>query len=304
MKIKLLILVLFLSQNIFSQKQKDKYIYSHGLQYFFIEKGKWVRYFQGDEGDKSRVREITNFKKDKRNGKFTMFFPNGKIDVEGYYLNDEEHGEIKSYDKKGALSIVRNVVNGKTIESKHFFLDKVSTHIKINLETNEVLTKKYDSYGNLVKTTSKKGEIESVKLFNKSGFLINEFTLHQNRRIGKDIKYDKNGITSIEEYLEDKTRYYIKYYSKDNSILITGKYNESGGKEGPWTHYSKDGTIHHITNYQKSKKNGIHKSFKSNGKLSFKGNYKDGKKDGEWIYYSKLDDSIEETINYNNGVKE
>ncbi|WP_158973591.1 toxin-antitoxin system YwqK family antitoxin [Cellulophaga sp. L1A9] len=302
MKIKILLLLLLFIQNVFSQDVKEEYLYSDGLQYFFIENGKWVRYFRGDEKSKSRIREITNFKNGKREGKFTYFSTTGEIKREGFYLNNKEHGEIITYDRKGDLSIVRNCVNGKTIESKHYSFGKVSSNSKIDLKTNVEIIKEYDSNGNLNKTTNKKGELENVKLFNKNGLLTNEFVLYQNKRIGKDIKYDINGIRSIEEYLEDKTRIYTKYNSKDKSITVEGKYNERGAKVGTWKNYYNN-KIYDIRSYKNGKLNGTYKQFRSNGDLSEEGKYKDGKKDGEWIYYSRIDNKIDKTINYNNGVK-
>ena len=70
-------------------------------------------------------------------------------------------------------------------------------------------------------------------------------------------------------------------YEKYQQVPFTGKIN------GSETGYLKNGMWNgrYISYYKNGKKNGKHQSFWSDGNLRHKGNYKNGKRTGIWIFY-------------------
>jgi antitoxin component YwqK of YwqJK toxin-antitoxin module len=69
---------------------------------------------------------------------------------------------------------------------------------------------------------------------------------------------------------------------KDNLINL---FDEKGNRHGYWEKYYGDGKLSYKGEWVNGKEHGYWESYYDNGKLSYKGNYVNGKKDGYWESY-------------------
>ena len=70
--------------------------------------GEWKGYYETGQ-----LKEIVNFENNEENGPFIEYHENGNLKAEGTYLDgDNEHGELKLYDKSGALEKTMDCVKG------------------------------------------------------------------------------------------------------------------------------------------------------------------------------------------------
>ena len=105
---------------------------------------------------------------------------------------------------------------------------------------------------------------------------------------------------------ETRTIQMAETASKDGGLRF--KYSRYAGADGNWVRHGEfrafypDGTLASEGSYVDGKENGPWKDFHDNGKLAAEGAYAGGKEHGAWIYYA-TDGSVEETIEYENGVE-
>ncbi len=71
-------------------------------------KGEWERFYPNGQ-----LMEIVTFDHNLENGPFIEYHPNGKLKAEGQYLQgDNEHGELKLYNRNGQLIRIMNCEKG------------------------------------------------------------------------------------------------------------------------------------------------------------------------------------------------
>jgi len=284
MKKIIILLILSISQNINAQYPSNGYFLSDEKQYTQSETKVVINYW--GLTSENNVREIINIKNGEKNGVFKAFHRTGELNWEGNYLNNKKHGLWKRYYKNGELNLITEYVNDQYIESNSYQDGRVTKSESYDAITGEKTVKTYNSNENVIKIEVYKGDLEKYKLFNNKNELREEGTIYKRKKTGTTFGYHDNGLKSTHEYLEDKSCLYTKFDSKeDNRIITQGKYNERGGKIGVWTYYLKKDTIGHIITYKDGDKNGLFQDFHYNGKMKIEGNYKNGKKDGEWKYY-------------------
>lgn len=179
------------------------------------------------------------------NGKYTEYYKNGKIKIQGNYKEGRRNGEFKVYLKngKGAGSVIYK--DGKIIKST-----LVKT-MKDNASFSPI------SYANYDLDTSY--SIGGVDFPNK---LLKRYRM-----------YDKKGVlngNSISYYEEGNIQSIFPY--KNNLI------------EGLVIRYYENGNIKEEVNYKNDKMNGEAKSYDENGKLNGRTIFKDDIKLEEDVY--------------------
>jgi antitoxin component YwqK of YwqJK toxin-antitoxin module len=78
-------------------------------------------------------------------------------------------------------------------------------------------------------------------------------------------------------------------WNKDQPIKDGIRINQydivTGKEEGIWEYYYTDGKLMYRGSYKNGKEEGIWEGYHSNGQLMYKGSYKNGVKDGIWEEY-------------------
>jgi antitoxin component YwqK of YwqJK toxin-antitoxin module len=78
---------------------------------------------------------------------------------------------------------------------------------------------------------------------------------------------------------------HIEYHDNGN-VLVKGKLNSVGKRDGIWEGFYENGNIHWRTPFKESKRDGVRECFDEQGNIKWRIPYKGGKKDGieEWFH--------------------
>mgnify|MGYP001572120946 CR=1 FL=1 len=63
--------------------------------------------------DEGKIREVSIYLNNQKNGQSTMYYENGKVEMTGNYKNDEKDGEWKIYNDSGKLKETKKYLNGE-----------------------------------------------------------------------------------------------------------------------------------------------------------------------------------------------
>ena len=179
------------------------------------------------------------------NGKYTEYYKNGQIKIQGNYKEGRRNGEFKVYLKngKGAGSVIYK--DGKIIKST------LIKTMKDNASFSPISYVNYD-----LDTSYSIGKVDFPNKLLKTYYM-----------------YDKNEVLNGDS---------IKYYEEGNIQSIVPYKNNL--VEGLVIRYYENGNIKEEVNYKNDKMNGEAKSYDENGKLNGRTIFKDDIKLEEDVY--------------------
>lgn len=196
-----------------------------------------------DDEQENKIREL-NWEYGKRSGAFKYFHDNGKISVEGEYFDDERHGRVVEYSKRGEVMIIRYYDQG--IFYAYSYLGKDGKEIpKISLQGNELNVLSYYKNGK-----------KSVQHFRKNGMIEGEYReYHENGQLAESGLYVNSEESGV----------YVKY--DENGVKINETPYEKGVINGVMIDYYPNGKIKLKTTYLEGDRYGLCEKFSSDGKL-------------------------------------
>ena len=187
------------------------------------------------------------------------------------------------------------------------------SHLAAQKKNGEIVEKKISSAGNYVITANYKlGVLDGPfsEIYEKAGKVKSSGQYSNGKKAGqweygksdgsktftevydapgslsKKITYYTNGKPQLEcDYKNDKYHGVVRKYDSDGSLKSEG--NFVGGKEhGKQTQYFVSTSMNYvcISHYQDGRKDGEYLEEYKNGKIKVKGQYKQDKKDGVWVY--------------------
>ena len=237
-------------------------------------------------------------------GKWRKFHPNGTIESEIEFENGEKSGISKTYNKKGKL-----------IDLQKMQGDTVAGHVD-ELVIIEMY-RSYDENGKLKLIGGLDNGLKSgiFREYDKEGNIINGYIYEKDTIIGEGIILG-NGIYTGE---------WKTFFKNNGKIKSTGNYNE-GLKEGKWTYYYPNGNKEQEGVFKDDLLKGEWKWYYNNGQLKRKeyynskqllegtvveydslgkeitrGDYYNGRQEGEWFYYVN---DFKEVGSYTMGLKD
>ncbi|MCS6823993.1 MAG: tetratricopeptide repeat protein [Cytophagaceae bacterium] len=208
------------------------------------------------------LKSVTNYKDNEPNGKYTTYYPNGKIKHEGWLVNGKLEGYQYEYYIDGTLKEKSYYLNNEL----HGYTEFYSVNGKLEREElyeNGIIQKEihYDTTGAISYT---------IELPNGTG---NRVTRYPN---GKP----KHSLTYIEGLLHGKST----YYAYNGNLISEGQYFFNN-RHGDWVWYHDNKNIETKGTYFYGDKHGEWTYYYEDGKLRRKEMYKYGKSHGEWIWY-------------------
>ncbi len=259
----------------------------HGLEKEFSKNGIVIaltRY----ENDIVISREMINRidENGRKQGLWKFFHENGKIQMEGKYLNDKKHGIFKIYDKKGALVSIEKYQNDEIIKDIPELGD---------------LEKRIDYYDNgkiKIVGTYKDGKAHGLRThYSEEGNITENYIFWNGKMIAKgDIDkkgqrqgywkefYEDGGIKAEGKYMDNKRIGEWKYYHENGNIEQIGSFNEQGNANGEWKWFYPSGKVLRIDQYKNGLLDGYSVEYYENGKILSEGNYIEDEKDGFWYF--------------------
>ena len=221
------------------------------------------------------------------NGKYTEYYKNGQIKVQGSYKEGKRDGEFKAFLKNGKSAGSVFYKDGKIIKStlvnsmKDNASFSLTTDINYNLNSNEIIT---DEFPN--------GLLKQYFIYNKNGLLDGESREY----------YEEGDIKSISHFKNDiPDGVFISYYQNGN---IENKYAYVNGQaNGECFSYYENGKLEERYFLKNGEIDGEAFAYYPSGKLRGKEVQKLGKREGESIIYHE-NGNIKQKSTFKNDKRE
>ena len=211
--------------------------------------------------------EKISYKDGLKDGKFTGYYPSGKVEYIKRYEEDKPMGEWKFVKEDGSTKKIERYEMGKKNEEW------------ITYEENGDVYYQYWVQDSLIS--------EYADLHYPNGQLIEKISYKEGKKNGKFTGYYESGQTKyIRTYKDDKLEGKYADYTESGQILLKQSY-VNDLLDGASKEWYLNGKVKVKTSYTAGKLNGDFMSYDSLGKKETKGEYDMGLKTGDWLtWYS------------------
>ena len=300
--------------------------------------GNWVWWVDNDsnKGEWIPIGKKTTVK----NGRYTLFYFNGNVYLEGKLQNEKDIDTLRFHDINGKIDYYRLITpmpNCKFVieegnDTAYYYFIEDGMHKIYNQEGNILqagVSKNHSKYGAWTGYFSDGKKAYTRNFIEDSMWEINYY---ENGRI-KDSSYDfnYNGIySSVKEWYDNgqlkasigwkkgsitvadvqkgigniQDGIFLEYTKKDdqpNSILTTLATWKDGFQDGVTIrYYESNGKIRVISNWKKGVQNGIFKKYYENGQIQDSNYVENGLVQGKLIEWFQ-NGKVKRVTNYNNG---
>jgi antitoxin component YwqK of YwqJK toxin-antitoxin module len=310
------------------------------------KEGEWKYYYYTGSIEKTSF-----YKNGVLNGPYNYYYDKGQLNVSGNYLDGKKDGLWKWYTNTGSPdmqgSFLKDLQEGEWVYWYPTGEKSYTAHYSKGLKTGHWVYLNKD--GSTFKVGDFVNDLKEGKwqTWYEDGTLLMDGTYSKGKEEGIWLNYWDNGkLKNSVAFKHGEMHGVWKSFSITGHPKLTGKYKKNY-KVGEWTSYYENGSPKDIISYKvkevksemnyglmkghkvrESVQHGRSVSFSSKDfKKTEEGNYKDGKKDGEWFdyypggkipavfttykngelngpmrQYSRMG-KINSEINYSNGVK-
>lgn len=255
---------------------------------FYSEEGKLLNEYTYVKGkktgpkktydEKGKLSSEENFENDIKQGHTFFYYPEGMVSVKTPFKNGKEEGMAYEYDKQGTIitlitykmgSIARqekinrtDANNKKTGMWKTFYENgNIKTEARYENDLLNGYYKEYDPSGSLVKAEKYVNGVKDEKAEELVKLDVNVSEYFPDGR-PKVVYTSKDGVKEgVERYFGDSGKVVNSKIYKMGVLVAEGIYDERGLQQGLW------------------------KEYYLNAQLKSQGEYKDGMKIGEWVWY-------------------
>ncbi len=237
------------------------------------------------------------------------YYPDGVVESDYYYLNDNYHNMGYDFDSKGNLEIATQYDNDKVLDLTQFNEKGEAITKKKKSGDNVLLEIQYASGKPLSKLMLTCGSFSNtVAKWFPDGKLFYTYELTNGKRHGEYRYNFPNGQVELHgNYIAGNREGRWEGFNFDGKKDYHGNYLQNE-QDSTWTHYFSNGNISSITEFKNDERDGLSKQFGADGKLVLEKMYSNGdllsyrsvvdNVAGEWIPFTK-DASI--LVKYSNG---
>jgi antitoxin component YwqK of YwqJK toxin-antitoxin module/tetratricopeptide (TPR) repeat protein len=304
--------------------QKSLFFDSTGTQSYAIElkngAGDFISHYPNG---KSRV--VKKIRNGFVTGKYQLFFPSGKVELEGDYVLDKEVGVWTCYYEDGKVRYTETYENGKLSGPlKKYYRNgnlsydgtfregKLDGKLQTFYENKQLEQESWWQLGNSEGTNTsysedgggqleysrkyEEDELLSYTYKDKTGNLLPDIAV-QNETV-KLVTYYPNGNKSLEKEIKYGILdgIYTEYFTT-GKIRQTAKY-VAGNKEGVQKIFYPNGQPKSVENYFYDKRDGLCTFYYDDGKPERIENYSLDDRNGKCVYYDKTGKVIKTQIYY------
>ena len=210
--------------------------------------------------------EKISYKDGLKDGKFTGYYPSGKVEYIKRYEEDKPMGEWKFVKEDGSTKKIERYEMGKKNEEW------------ITYEENGDVYYQYWVQDSLIS--------EYADLHYPNGQLIEKISYKEGKKNGKFTGYYESGQTKyIRTYKDDKLEGKYADYTESGQILLKQSY-VNDLLDGASKEWYLNGKVKVKTSYTAGKLNGGFMSYDSLGRKETKGEYEMGLKTGDWLTWN------------------
>jgi antitoxin component YwqK of YwqJK toxin-antitoxin module len=161
---------------------------------------------------KGRVKEIWNFKNNKRNGIHREYFENGKVKFEGTYKDDVLTGKIKSFNNNGTIKAEGSFGKNGFTGTIYTYNDNSLLEIAETYKNGEIFrTREYFKNEKLKNEWSwKNGFFHGIcRTFYKSGKIASLDTYEKGQMIRREVWDDSGNLKFCRTYTEGGSQNHV-----------------------------------------------------------------------------------------------
>ncbi|MGF1688659.1 hypothetical protein L4C36_18570 [Photobacterium japonica] len=235
---------------------------------------------------------IYPYKDGKEVGVVKMFHPDGKSIKYLQELDDKSRTLRSQYfDLEGNKTeeYTANYANNNEVSERRRFKDNVLSSLQKDDEKRKWSLKEYfDTFGSLT-------DREELLNEKRQGLYLSTFTQNGKIRTTR-IEYSnglRDGLYHVSEsdspygkeghYRNDKRIGYWRIVNRDGTHEIN--YNSQSNKDGKEQRTMPNGKLSFVTHYTNGQRDGLHEKHNSDGKVLEKGEYRNNERHGPWLYY-------------------
>ncbi|MCD8044624.1 MAG: toxin-antitoxin system YwqK family antitoxin [Tannerellaceae bacterium] len=248
-----------------------------------------------------------NYVKNYRNGDYKEYYPSGEIKLHYVYKMEKPEGINRYYYKNGKIRTESRWSAGKTyadeIKEYHSTGRLVSVSTSVNVNGNiGFLCKIFDENGNLqgelTKVNDKKHGV--CKIYFPSGILKEEAVYNNDQPEGIHKTFYENGTPEWVLPYERGERHgeCVLYYP--SGTIGKSLHMVYGKKTGIETVFYEDGKTESEVTWVDDKREGVFRHYYPSGAFKDEGYFRNDKLDGEFITYKK-NGKINKKMNYKDG---
>lgn len=221
-----------------------------------------------------------------KQGKWYVFYGNGKVKQEGSYTDDKKDGYFKDYSENGDLQKISKYIMDELqpdaeeiaklqIRNEYYPDGKIKVSAMFRNDKAEGMKREYKP----------DGSIERSEMYH-NGILTGEgLMLDDGSKDGPWKEYYSDGTLKAEgRYDAGKQVGEWKYYYSGGKISQTARFTKSGKADGTWKWFYEDGKLLREENFRNGLRDGTLSEYDEDGKLIQEGEFVDGEEDGSWFY--------------------
>lgn len=205
------------------------------------------------------------------NGYSKIFYPNGKVSSEGYMRNGKPDGYWKTYYPTGVIKSEGNRRNHLLDSTWNFYNELGDTLQKVNY-----ILGKRNGYTIEYFVASSKDPMNKEKVMSKELYINDKkeglsIYYHPNGQIKEEVQYINSKRNGLSKEYDDKGNV-ITIMNYNNGILTErekiNRFDERGLKQGVWRTYYSNGKIKSEINYKDNVLDGSFKEYDENGNVN------------------------------------
>lgn len=266
----------------YQNDQKDGFAYEYGKDGRIIS---ITEYKNGFLKSKEKINRKDS--EGRKQGIWKKFYPNGRMKEEARYKDDLLNGYLKLYSSNGKLESASLYIKGeKQSDDKNIAdFDINSQYYKDGTLKATILKNKAGKKDGVSNYFNKDGTVEKTEIY-RNGFLFKKGIIDKEGRYqGVWESYYLNGkLKSKGEYKDGKKVGKWKFYFTNGKLEQEGFFNSNGEYTGEWKWYYEDGSLLRREDYRRGMEDGYMEEYDRSGNIISKGEYLDGKREGEWVY--------------------
>ena len=228
----------------------------------------------------------------KKEGEHLSYYENGQLKWEGNYKDGKLDGEWLHYYENGEVKEKSNYKDGTREGEESWYYENGQLKGKSNY---------------------KDGKEDGESSEYREDGQLKETVIYKNNKLERyvDYHYHENGQLKWKRNHKvfGKTRNDSKYdgewlsYDETGELKKTEIYKDGKLEGTVISKYYKNGQLRFKGNTKDGKKEGEHLTYYENGQLRYKSTYKDGRNEGEWLVYFE-NGRLKFKTNYKDGKKE
>lgn len=221
-----------------------------------------------------------------KQGIWKEFYSEGKVKLDGRYLDDKKNGYFKEYDTRGNLvNTVKFEYGKQVLNAPELAKMDTKTEYHENGRKKYVGNFKNDIPEGVHREYKEDGTIQNAYVF-REGVLIGEGILNEGGfEQGPWKEYHPTGeLKGKGEYLNGKRIGEWVFYHPNGKLEQKGKYDKKGRAQGEWKWYYESGNILREETFIDDLSNGMMTEYSDSTTVITKGEFIDGLKEGPWFF--------------------